>query len=175
MRRDDLDVLGHRWCIVCRDLKPYAQYARPISSTTCNACMRRGWIPQGFLDAQPADFIPPFGPPPWKYPLNALQITLLTELQGGKCAICHRAEPLVVDHKHDRRQFVRGLLCATCNTGIGFFLDSPEWLRRAADYCAKPVLPMRPTSTRSWVLSRARRPTPDESTTSAAGESGVAR
>ncbi len=46
--------------------------------------------------------------------------------QDGKCAICHEARRLVVDHDHsiNGRESVRALLCDRCNTNIAL-LDSP--------------------------------------------------
>ena len=38
----------------------------------------------------------------------------LTRYQDGRCAICQRGEPLVVDHDHDSG-LVRGALCRGCN------------------------------------------------------------
>ena len=54
--------------------------------------------------------------------------------QGGKCAICGRKRRrLCVDHCHTRGH-LRGLLCSGCNSGMGFFGDSPPLLLRAALY-----------------------------------------
>lgn len=57
--------------------------------------------------------------------------------QGGKCAICQRAtgktKRLAVDHDHETG-LVRGLLCGPCNQLVGYFKNSPETFRRAADY-----------------------------------------
>lgn len=55
--------------------------------------------------------------------------------QGGVCALCSRgpAAELVPDHCHTTDKF-RGLLCRTCNAGLGFFHDNPALLRAAALY-----------------------------------------
>ena len=62
--------------------------------------------------------------------------------QGGSCAICRTTKPGTkakvwsVDHCHESN-VVRGLLCNRCNLGLGYFKDSTERLRRAADYLAE--------------------------------------
>ena len=63
--------------------------------------------------------------------------------QAGVCAICKcvevalgkggRVKPLAVDHDHDTGK-VRGLLCHSCNHGLGVMRDNPALLRAAADY-----------------------------------------
>ena len=56
--------------------------------------------------------------------------------QHGCCAICGvERDPvrLVIDHNH-RTGKVRGLLCSPCNTGLGFFKDSPDLVTAALTY-----------------------------------------
>lgn len=63
--------------------------------------------------------------------------------QDDKCLICGQNESyrepsgllhrLAVDHDHTTGK-VRGLLCRCCNVGLGYYQDSPERLRRAAEY-----------------------------------------
>jgi Recombination endonuclease VII len=56
------------------------------------------------------------------------------DAQGGACALCRKpAKKLNIDHHHGDG-VVRGLLCNTCNLGLGLFQDDPAILRRAADY-----------------------------------------
>ena len=73
-----------------------------------------------------------------KYGITLEQFNALLEAQGGKCAICgmsDKSNPAkfpVVDHCHTNNH-VRGLICSRCNSGLGFFKDSPtlpERLRR---------------------------------------------
>jgi len=64
--------------------------------------------------------------------------------QDGSCAICgtHQSglkEPLHVDHNHVTGE-VRGLLCKSCNTGIGLLKENEEILRKAIDYLAVPLM-----------------------------------
>jgi hypothetical protein len=57
--------------------------------------------------------------------------------QGGACAICGRkprpSKHLHVDHDHDTGR-VRGLLCFSCNVGVGNFHHDMSRLARARDY-----------------------------------------
>jgi hypothetical protein len=55
--------------------------------------------------------------------------------QSGRCAICHceSTKALAVDHCHTTGK-VRGLLCTSCNTGLGLFKDNLELLEKAKLY-----------------------------------------
>jgi Recombination endonuclease VII len=80
------------------------------------------------------------------------------EEQGGCCAICGAVEPGARYNQwhidHDRNHCngrkscglcVRGILCHYCNTTLGNAKDSPDRLRKAADYLdkhAKTVYPV---------------------------------
>jgi hypothetical protein len=58
----------------------------------------------------------------------------LFESQHGKCGIC--AEPMkrpLLDHSHITME-VRGLLCQSCNIGLGQFKDDPKILAAALNY-----------------------------------------
>jgi hypothetical protein len=74
-----------------------------------------------------------------RYGLTIEQLDLLFEQQGGRCAICFTFEPggrydnLHIDHDHNTG-VVRGLLCASCNLGIGYLKDSTSVLKSATSY-----------------------------------------
>jgi len=52
---------------------------------------------------------------------------------NGNCEICGKAVKLVIDHDHITGD-VRGLLCSTCNRGIGHFNDDINLLEKAINY-----------------------------------------
>jgi len=58
--------------------------------------------------------------------------------QTGLCKICGLQDKkrLAVDHCHKTGK-VRGLLCNSCNRGIGYLRDNPLLMRNAADYVEK--------------------------------------
>lgn len=74
-----------------------------------------------------------------KYGMTPNDYHLLYVVQEGRCAICATQHPefspgnLHVDHCHAIGH-VRGLLCTSCNNGLGRFKDSPEVLTTAAEY-----------------------------------------
>jgi hypothetical protein len=74
-----------------------------------------------------------------QYGISEEDYQALHEAQNGLCAICRRQpqktrwKRLNVDHDHETGE-IRGLLCGPCNVSIGGLCESPEILRRAADY-----------------------------------------
>ena len=62
--------------------------------------------------------------------------------QGFICAICGKGEEklinqLCIDHDHTTNK-VRGLLCRSCNYGLGCFFDSAHNLMKASMYLEDP-------------------------------------
>lgn len=72
-----------------------------------------------------------------KYAIGLDDYKSLLLSQDNVCAICREkcavGERLSVDHNHETGD-VRGLLCRSCNWGIGHFGDDPGLCRRAAEY-----------------------------------------
>lgn len=72
-----------------------------------------------------------------KYGLSVSDWWFLFDEQDGLCGICQVKKRLVVDHDHVTGQ-VRGLLCNSCNTGLGHFGDDEKTLQDAIEYLKKP-------------------------------------
>lgn len=72
------------------------------------------------------------------YDLTVDQYISLVDKQNSRCLICNLQSKklLRVDHDHETG-FVRGLLCDSCNTSLGFFKDDPKLLNRASNYLKK--------------------------------------
>ena len=71
------------------------------------------------------------------YGITKEEYEQLLKEQQSRCAICECELDLWknthIDHDHaDGR--VRGVLCGTCNRGLGQFRDSQDLLQRAIDY-----------------------------------------
>ena len=63
-------------------------------------------------------------------PTKSLKEIIATTFE---CVICGDVGKLVVDHDHTTGN-VRGLLCSSCNLGLGKFKDDPELLEYARIY-----------------------------------------
>jgi hypothetical protein len=70
----------------------------------------------------------------YSYGLTKEQYIDLKTKCNNACSICGNKErKLCVDHNHTTGK-VRGLLCKSCNSGLGIFKDSPEVLKVAIKY-----------------------------------------
>ncbi len=79
-----------------------------------------------------------------KFNLSVEKYEYLHDQQNGVCKICKlketafasnkmTAKRLAVDHCHETGK-IRGLLCSSCNTGLGKFKDNPDLLLAARRY-----------------------------------------
>lgn len=71
-----------------------------------------------------------------RYNISVEEYEQLLCSQNQRCAICGNElskHNVRVDHSHKTGR-LRGLLCVSCNTGIGLLKDSPDILRAASAY-----------------------------------------
>lgn len=73
----------------------------------------------------------------WTYNMSGKEYQAMLDGQSGVCKICgnppKEGKSLAVDHCHKTGK-IRGLLCTSCNKGLGLFCDNPTFLRSAAEY-----------------------------------------
>lgn len=81
----------------------------------------------------------------WKlqsfYGITLEEMTEMHSSQEGKCAICQTHVKLLdknchLDHDHATGH-VRGILCGTCNIGLGLLKDSKDVLKSAIEYLVR--------------------------------------
>ncbi len=70
------------------------------------------------------------------YGITVEQVEEMRKKQNGLCAICKVRLATNIDHDHLTGQF-RGILCGTCNRGLGIFYDNPTILASAIEYLEK--------------------------------------
>lgn len=79
-----------------------------------------------------------------KYGISPEQYDALLAEQGGGCACCGKTSAggrhgrFHVDHDHKTGK-IRGLLCHSCNVGIGALGDTIVGIERAARYLRRPA------------------------------------
>lgn len=127
------DEQGRKQCSTCTAWLDEAEFNREASrsdglSSYCRECARHKTLAR-------------------KYGISAERYEAMLAEQGGGCAVCGIPEgradgrALAVDHDHSCcpgkktcGSCIRGLLCGSCNTGIGLLADTPARLRAAAAY-----------------------------------------
>jgi hypothetical protein len=137
-------ITGYRWCSECRERKPmddfYWRNIRGASPATrcrrCKPCQYRYVKAGANLRANRRRHL---------YGMSPDEYDRLFGYQGGACAICREpardeeGRGLHVDHDHHSGA-VRGLLCGSCNQGLGRFRDNPDYLHAAAWYLERQGL-----------------------------------
>lgn len=68
-----------------------------------------------------------------RYGLSESEFAEMVATQAGGCAICGSTEKLGVDHNHQSGA-IRGILCTSCNSALGFLVDQPDLFEIALAY-----------------------------------------
>lgn len=77
------------------------------------------------------------------YRITLQEWEALFDAQGRVCAVCGEDNPRGknwhTDHSRTTKK-IRGILCGSCNTGIGKFRESEEIMKKAAKYLNERLL-----------------------------------
>lgn len=123
-----------RTCPSCRESLPLSAFHKSARNrdgvqTYCKRCQRENANP---AVRQGAHF-------KTRYGITRAQYDEMLARQDGCCGICggrvdaNDRRRLHVDHDHETGA-VRGLLCGSCNRGLGSFKDDIDRLRKAVKY-----------------------------------------
>lgn len=125
------DQNGNKLCIDCGEWRPESDFSKDSNTRdrlnyVCRRCQASNRMKA-------------------KYGIDLDHYEVLLASQGGRCKLCPR-EPaghrrLAIDHNHrccpgeaSCGHCIRGLLCTSCNQGLGKFQENGEILMRAAQY-----------------------------------------
>lgn len=137
-RLPELGVCLKRTCIKCGKNRPLADKAgRAVFSPQgriCSYCQKITAQANSKNQRLQGTYVMPSG-----QPMTLEDYQRMYDEQTGHCAICSGwRKVLCVDHCH-KNGFVRGLICRLCNGRLlTAAKDSPEILRKAADYLENP-------------------------------------
>ncbi|MBM0277240.1 endonuclease domain-containing protein, partial [Micromonospora tarensis] len=103
-------------CTECQQTKPVDDFYRiktrnNTPSSRCKGCLRTDALRRHYRNKGR------------KYGLTQQQYDDLMKAAGHRCQLCGADRDLVIDHCHTSKD-VRGVLCRTCNTGLGMFRDN---------------------------------------------------
>ena len=111
-------------CEVCGELLPDGSHRRMVlCSAECRKEQRRRVARRAWL---------------WNlYGLTSEDYDRILARQGGGCAGCGRKDRLCVDHDK-ATGVVRGVLCSSCNIGIGWLGHNVDRMERLVSYLREP-------------------------------------
>lgn len=136
LRRRRAAPEGMKWCPDCSGFKPVEEFGKNARSkdgrtTYCRSCHNaraRETRTRLYGGGRHYHLVRRYG-------LSAAEVAALVDRQGGRCLICARdlGDKPHVDHDHTTGR-VRGVLCFSCNGGLGQFGDDARRVRTAAEY-----------------------------------------
>lgn len=111
---------GLSWCGKCREWYPLADFNKDKSrfdgvANWCKTCFNIQTSAQTY----------------------GISFQAAKTLRNSACEICFSTKRLCIDHDHETGR-VRGVLCHSCNVGIGNFKECERLLAAAATYLKKP-------------------------------------
>jgi len=133
---------GYGDCPTCGIVKVYTKTSRGKQYASCSVNAKaKGVANRKTHTNKQANLIR-------RYNMTLLEFEEMVKSQDGKCAICKRTtEKFVVDHDHaccdgeiSCGDCVRGLLCNSCNTMLGFAGDNIQTLNAASKYLARAAV-----------------------------------
>jgi hypothetical protein len=125
-------------CPRCKESKPISAFTNDGAAPYCRPCV------SAYEKARHA--ANPIRRAALRFSLTDDEYKALLSRAAGKCDLCgklvEQKRALHIDHDHkccpakakSCGKCIRGVLCSTCNTGLGCFKDDPELLEKAIDY-----------------------------------------
>lgn len=120
---------GFKNCVNCKSIKTLDEFGVDNNTLTgkssyCKECKKNQYTKEQLRDFRLKS----------EYNISQQDYLKMYDNVFGKCQICKNYhEKLFIDHCHTTGK-VRGLLCVSCNTAIGFLKDNINNLKQAIKY-----------------------------------------
>lgn len=133
---------GKHGCGIMLDIFKFRKVKNRINQwdTTCRECSKKRLVKRDRINCEKTREQNILS----KYGITSNEYDILLEEQNNKCAICGTDDPnnrwnrWHIDHCH-KTNTVRGLLCTSCNIGLGNFYDNIDIMISAITYLQKRV------------------------------------
>lgn len=130
--------LTEKKCSRCNKVKPVSEYHKNSKHSSsvksqcksCSASDFKSWRERNLEEARLRDRISHYIR---TYNLSKEKAMELVEDRDGVCEICKSTAPLVVDHCHTEGH-VRGFICSSCNSALGYAKDNIDTLLACIEY-----------------------------------------
>lgn len=125
-------------CSRCKIIKNISDFSKDKQHSSgyksaCKVCAKQDWITWRTVNLESARKTDRISHYVRKYGLSIEEATALVEDRTGLCKICANIVPLVVDHCHISG-LVRGLICSSCNSVLGYSKDNINTLKASIKY-----------------------------------------
>jgi len=128
-------------CSRCKETKPFKGFSKDKYHSSgyksaCKVCAQKDfseWRSTNLESARKQDRVSHYKR---TYNLSPEEAEKRATSRLGKCLICKDEAPLVVDHSHVTNK-VRGYVCSSCNSVLGYARDSQYILEQAILYLRK--------------------------------------
>ena len=125
-------------CSRCKEVKPFSFFSKDKQHSSgyksaCKSCASKDftkWRQANLEEIRKADRITHYIR---KYNLSEEEAISLVNNRKGICSICGNLSLLVIDHCHDTN-LVRGKICSSCNSMLGYAKDNITTLEKAIKY-----------------------------------------
>jgi hypothetical protein len=132
-------LVTEKTCSCCKEIKeinlfPMISKKLQYRSAICKSCRNKRRQEKRAEDPQKEKIRTRKRALQSKYGLTLEDYDNMYTSQQGKCKICNTSYDLLcIDHCHNTSK-IRGLLCNSCNTGIGHLKDNVQFLKSAIQY-----------------------------------------
>jgi hypothetical protein len=135
---DSITTIAYKTCSRCGEIKEIHNFSKDKQHSSgyksaCKICARGDWVKWRNVNLDRCRKEDRKNHYIRSYNLDPSVAEQLVENRIGTCELCGSIVPLVVDHCHTTNK-VRGFICSSCNSMLGYSKDNIKTLENAITY-----------------------------------------